>query len=77
MSRFIDDIIKRSVGRPKWQVEVSSQDDKRCVVRSPAHDVVADGLSRSEAEMLTRSYNAARDDAAALAYHLSEWKLVG
>ena len=73
MGEPIDRIIQRAGKRSHWRVEPSTHGDGRCLVRSAIHDILVDGLSRTEAEAIAGSYNAARDEAASLAnqFHLS------
>ncbi len=61
-------IIQRARRRERWQVERVA--GNRYLVRCPLHDVVAEDLSRKEAEAVAASFNAACDDAAALAEFL-------
>ena len=63
-----EQIIQRARRREPWQVERTGAN--RFQVRCPIHEVLAEDLTREEAQQLAESFNAARSDAAALAEYL-------
>ena len=72
MGRYLQQIIDRATRREPWRVEASDNGDDRYRVLAPDLGVVAEDLSRDSAEQLIESFNAAREDAAALAVGADE-----
>ena len=72
MNDPIEAIMDRASTRGHWHLEPSSTNDETYLVRSLIHGVVAENLNGTEAVRIVSRYNAARNDAAALAEQLRE-----